>query len=123
MLIKLATYDLVLSLHASGPHVTASFAGHPLDSLSATEITAAAAVCKLYAESQGVENLRFNIISLQVCSVGLFPNCSQNTATHAAAASDDGRRIQSHIKFDFHIVASSVSPLHARCSIPMPFPT
>ena len=41
---------------------------HPLDALTADEIRQAAAVCRAYAEQEGLEQLRFNVISLQASS-------------------------------------------------------
>lgn len=38
---------------------------HPLDALTADEIRQAAAVCRAYAKQEGLEQLRFNVISLQ----------------------------------------------------------
>lgn len=39
---------------------------HPLDPLSAAEMTAAAAACRAKAAAEGVERLRFNTITLKV---------------------------------------------------------
>ena len=48
---------------------------HPLDALSADEITAAAQACKQYAAAQGVASLLYNTVTLKVrpapCSVSL----------------------------------------------------
>lgn len=38
---------------------------HPLDPLSPAELTAAADVCRQWAEQQGVQELRFNFITLK----------------------------------------------------------
>jgi Cu2+-containing amine oxidase len=39
---------------------------HPLDPLTAAEVSAAGKACRLHAESLGLKNLRFNAISLEV---------------------------------------------------------
>ena len=48
---------------------------HPLDPLSAAEMSAAAEACRQYAAAQGVASLRFNTITLKVgggvCVVGM----------------------------------------------------
>ena len=39
---------------------------HPLDALSAGEIKACSRACAAYAEAKGLDNLRFNVVSLKV---------------------------------------------------------
>lgn len=39
---------------------------HPLDALTAEEIQACSRACATYAEDKGLDNLRFNVISLKV---------------------------------------------------------
>lgn len=46
---------------------------HPLDSLSTEEIRQAAAACRKEAAVLGWEVVKFNVISLQVCSVHSIP--------------------------------------------------
>jgi len=40
--------------------------GHPLDPLTAAEVSAAGKACRQYAEKIGLSKLRFNSIGLQV---------------------------------------------------------
>ncbi len=40
---------------------------HPLEELSAQEISAAAESCKAYAAAQELGRLRFNVVTLKVC--------------------------------------------------------
>ena len=39
---------------------------HPLDPLSAAEVSAASVACKLYAKEEGLESPRFSVVTLKV---------------------------------------------------------
>ena len=55
---------------------------HPLDPLTADEITVAAKVCRKHAEKEGISPLRFNAITLQVPK-GLQPDSGLKHKTTA----------------------------------------
>jgi primary-amine oxidase len=54
-----------LLLLASAVKAALAAGPHPLDPLNASEIKAAADACKQFAQQQGIEEIRFNVITLK----------------------------------------------------------
>lgn len=59
---------------------------HPLDALSAGEIKACSRACVSYAEAKGLDNLRFNVVSLKV----KVPHKAQGATRHRGPTCSPG---------------------------------